>query len=114
MASYQILSWSEIPVGVKARDDSGTVREELPIRFQHAVDAVATATDRVETKAYLAEWNWADSQDRTGTASEVATGIADELVAAYPSERVRTLKAELIARHGPNQTDNRAPEAPAQ
>jgi len=105
MASYQILSWAEIPVGVKAKDDSGTVREELPIRFQHAVDAVATATDRIETKAYLAEWNWGESKDRPGTASEVATRVVDELVADYPSERIRTVKTDLIAQLSPHMSD---------
>ena len=106
MASYRILSWAEIPVGVKAKDDSGTVREELPVRFQHAVDAVATATDRIETKAYLAEWNWGEPEDRSGTASEVATLVVDELVAAYPSERMKTVKADLVARLGPHLTEN--------
>jgi hypothetical protein len=106
MASYQILSWAEIPVGVKAKDDSGTVREELPIRFQHAVDAVATATDRIETKAYLAEWNWGEAEDRPGTASEVATRVVAELVAAYPSERMKTMKADLIARLSAHLSDN--------
>jgi hypothetical protein len=38
MAQYQILYWRYIPLGVKATDLNGTVRENLPSRFQEARD----------------------------------------------------------------------------
>ena len=38
MARYQILYWEHIPLGVKATDVNGTVRENLPTRFQEAVE----------------------------------------------------------------------------
>jgi len=42
MAQYQILYWRHIPLGVKATDLNGTVRENLPPRFQEAIDRLAT------------------------------------------------------------------------
>ena len=58
MATYQILSWHGIPTGVKAKDTNEEKRENFPRRFQAAVDAVATATGNIGTKAYLAGWKW--------------------------------------------------------
>ena len=100
MASYQILKWSDIPIGVKAKDDDGTVRKELHARFQNAVDAMATATDRVETKAYLAEWTWGESMHRDGTAAEVAATVVTELENSYSTEQMSALRVELIERLG--------------
>ena len=42
MARYQILYWEHIPLGVKATDVNGTVRENLPARFQQAVEDAAS------------------------------------------------------------------------
>ncbi len=100
MATYQILRWSEIPVGVKARDDEGSARAQLPARFQNAVDHVATATGRTETKVYLAGWTWSDALEREGTARAVADAVVDELETAHSSESMRELKTTLIERLG--------------
>ena len=101
MARYRILSWSDIPVGVKAVDAEGTTREELPARFKHAVDAVATATGRSGTQDYLSGWVWAEEAEREGAAPDVATAIAAELDAAHPPHRMREIKTALIERLGP-------------
>ena len=100
MATYQILRWSEIPVGVKARDAEGSARAQLSARFQNAVDHVATATGRTETKVYLAGWIWGDVVQREGTARDVADAVVDELETAHSSESMRELKATLIERLG--------------
>lgn len=100
MARYQILSWSDIPVGVKAVDDEGSAREELPSRFQNAVDAVATATGRTGTEAYLAAWVWADTASREGSAGEVAAAVAAELEASHPPSRIKDMKKALIEQLG--------------
>lgn len=95
MADYQIMSWYGIPTGVKASDESGQVREKLPLRFQAAVDAAATATSRTETKAYLKGWQWSEAETRPGAARAVAQQIAAEMIEAYPPERVKALRQEL-------------------
>jgi hypothetical protein len=100
MAKYQTLWWSEIPVGVKATDDAGTVRRQLNDRYQNAVDAVATATGRIETTKYLEQWNWSDKSERAGPASEVAEAVVAELEAAYPGDRLGQIQAHLVESFG--------------
>jgi len=95
VAHYQIVSWHGIPTGVKAEDEAGQVRENLPRRFQIAVDAVATAVGRVNTKDYLAGWQWSDPIERAGTAKEVAMAVAAELDEAFSPARVKELRHEL-------------------
>lgn len=95
MAHYQIMTWHGLPTGVKAEDAGGQVRAKLPRRFQVAVDAVATATGRIEGRAYLKGYQWSEPQDRDGTAREVADAVAAELEETYSPARVKELSREL-------------------
>lgn len=95
MAHYQILSWHGIPIGVKATDETESVREQLPPHFQVAVDAVATATGRIETTIYLAGWRWSEKVERAGSARQVAQAVAAELVRRFPPSELKTLRREL-------------------
>ncbi|RMF78871.1 MAG: hypothetical protein D6737_13300 [Chloroflexi bacterium] len=98
MTTYQMLTWHGIPTGVKAKDEHGEARQNLPIRFQAAVDAVATAVGHTETTAYLAGWQWSEPAERDGSAEEVARAVADELVAEYSPERIKALRHEIEQR----------------
>lgn len=106
MARYQILSWHDIPTGVKGEDAHGQVRESLPVRFQAAVDAAATAAGHIETKMYLAGWQWSEPQERAGSAREVTQAVAADLEAGYPPERVKEIRRALIARLNQNKHTN--------
>ena len=98
MATYQILSWHGIPTGVRARDADGMANEKLAIRFQAAVDAAATEAGHVGTKDYLAGWDWSTEEEREGPAGEVAQVIVAELEKAYPPDRVKALRREIVER----------------
>ena len=98
MATYQILSWQGIPTGVKAKDANGPKRQNLPIRFQAAVDAVATATGNIETQAYLAGWQWSQPEEREGTAVAVAQSIAAEIENTFTPEKIKNLRQEIETR----------------
>lgn len=98
MARYQIVSWHGIPTGVKVEDEAGQVRENLPRRFQIAVDAAATATGRVNNKDYLAGWEWSEPLERAGTAKEVAIAVAAELNETFSPARVKEMRQELEQR----------------
>ena len=100
MAKYQILRWGDIPTGVRARDTDGTVSEHLHERFQNAVDAVATATDRVGTDAYLAEWSWGGKTERDGSAADVARIVAAELEESITTSGLREIKMQMIDSYG--------------
>ena len=98
MATYQILSWHGIPTGVRARDEEGMASENLPLRFQAAVDAAATETGHVGTKEYLAGWNWSEKVKRDGSAREAARAVALEVEEDYPPERIKILRREITSR----------------
>jgi len=102
MATYQVLFWDGIPIGVKAADEDGQKRESLPLRFQAAVDAAATATGRTETRDYLAAWTWSEPAVRAGSAAEVATEIVAELEEAYPPVRIQEIRRQIVRRHEAN------------
>ena len=98
MAMYQTLSWHGIPTGVKAKDADEEKRETLPIRFQAAVDAAATATGNIGTQAYLAGWQWSQPEEREGTAVQVVRTISAEIEDTFNAEKVKSLRQEIEAR----------------
>jgi hypothetical protein len=86
MAHYQILYWRYIPLGVKATDLNGTIRENLPPRFQEAIDRLAMKDGETSTSAYTSMFRWSPPQEREGSADEVAKAIVAELDAQWPDE----------------------------
>ena len=85
MASYQILYWHDIPAQVRARDAGGRVSRPLPDRFQEAIDQAAMATGLFGSDEYTDAFRWGASQERDGTAEQVAAAVAAELEAQYPT-----------------------------
>jgi len=79
VARYQILYWEHIPLGVKATDVNGTVRENLPARFQEAVENAASRGGHDSAAAYTSMFKWGKEKEREGTAKEVAASVAKEL-----------------------------------
>jgi hypothetical protein len=86
VARYQILYWEYIPLGVKATDLNGTVRENLPARFQKAVENASTHAGHSSAAAYTSMFKWGTEQEREGTAAEVAAAIATELDETWDEE----------------------------
>jgi hypothetical protein len=86
MARYQILYWEHIPLGVKATDINGTVRENLPARFQEAVEQAASRAGQTTAAAYTSMFKWGKEQEREGTAAEVAALVARELNESWNEE----------------------------
>lgn len=79
MARYQILYWEHIPLGVKAADVNGVVRENLPARFQEAVENASAQGGHSSAAAYTSMFKWGKEREREGTAKEVAAAIVKEL-----------------------------------
>ncbi len=86
MARYQILYWEHIPLGVKAIDLNGTVRENLPARFQEAVENASSRAGHNSAAAYTSMFKWGKEQEQDGSAKEVATTIAKELDETWDEE----------------------------
>ena len=86
MARYQILYWEHIPLGVKATDVNGTVRENLPTRFQEAVEKASSKAGQTSAAAYAWMFKWGKEKEQEGTAKEVAAAIAKELDETWTEE----------------------------
>ena len=86
MARYQILYWEHIPLGVKATDVNGTVRENLPARFQEAVQRASSQAGHDSTAAYTSMFKWGKEQEQDGSAKEVASAVAKELDETWDEE----------------------------
>jgi hypothetical protein len=87
VARYQILYWEYIPLGVKATDVNGTVRENLPPRFQEAVENASSRAGHDSAAAYTSMFKWGKEQEKDGTAKEVATSVAKELDETWDEEK---------------------------
>ena len=86
MARYQILYWEHIPLGVKATDVNGTVRKNLPARFQEAVEEASLKAGQTSAAAYTSMFKWGKEMEQEGTAKEVAAAIAQELDESWNEE----------------------------
>lgn len=83
MASYQIIAWKNVPAMVEAQDGSDTVTRQLSDRFQQLIDSVAMRLGLQDQDAYLDLWSRGETQQRAGTAAEVADAVAAELEAQF-------------------------------
>jgi hypothetical protein len=84
MASYQVMFWKHIPAHVKAWDEKGEVKRLLPDRFQAAIDAYAMKDGSTDMDAYLEGWRWGATEERPGSAEDVASDVVTELDRANP------------------------------
>jgi cation transport regulator ChaB len=83
MAKYTILNWQDLPSLVEATDEEGSHKIQLSQRFQALIDHVAMESGLMGSDAYLDAWNRTNSQEREGTAEDVAKAIVEEVEAQF-------------------------------
>jgi hypothetical protein len=81
MARYQILYWQDVPSVIKAFDDAGEVKRQLPDWFQQEIDNRAMVQGLTGSDEYLAQWRWGEIEERPGTPDEVLDAVERELEA---------------------------------
>jgi methylmalonyl-CoA mutase cobalamin-binding domain/chain len=85
VVTYQILYWKTLPASIKAWDDFGEIKVDLPARFAERIDSEAQRLGLTSGDAYVAELRWGDEAERPGsTPEEVVAAIRQELEAANP------------------------------
>ena len=84
VSKYQILYWRDLPSAVKAWDDYGEVKLDLPTRFVERIDAAARKLGLTKGDDYVAQLRWGDELERAGAPEQVAQAVAAELAAATP------------------------------
>jgi hypothetical protein len=80
--TYRVLYWQEVPSQIKAEDERDEVTVTLAPRFMERIDLLAAKRGLQGADDYLAQWQWGDEQQRTGTARDVAEAVKAELEAA--------------------------------
>jgi len=83
MAKYQIMYWHDIPIQVRAGGRRDRVSQELPQRFQVAIDQAAMAAGLTGSDAYIETFHWGEAQEREGSPAEVVAAVVAELDAEY-------------------------------
>ncbi len=90
------MYWHDIPIRVRARGEGpGELSAPLPERFQEAIDAAAMATGLIGSDEYSAALRRGDTQERDGTAREVADAAAAEIAAQHPTIDWRATVARI-------------------
>ena len=56
VSELTVIRWRQIPAQVVARRGKDTVKQELPARFQVAIDRAAMYAGLFGTDEYLSEW----------------------------------------------------------
>ena len=79
---YQILYWRDLPSSIKAWDDFGEVKMDLPSKFADRIDAAAQKLGLTSGDAYTAELKWGEEQERPGVPEDVVKALVKELEAA--------------------------------
>jgi hypothetical protein len=85
IATYQIVTWKNIPSLVEARDEHGSVTRQLSERFQMLIDSVAMQLGLDSEDAYLQLWGRTAPEERPGSASDVAEAVAAEIEQRFPT-----------------------------
>ena len=96
MAEYQILYWHDIPLQVRSGGRRDRVSQELPSRFQVAIDKAAMAADLAGTDQYLSEFHWSELLEREGSPGDVVAAVVAELDARYPTVNWQTTVNSLL------------------
>lgn len=102
MARYQILYWEHIPIGVKATDAHGMVRENLPRRFQEVFERTVSENRGNSPTSYSTSgFRWSEEKVLTGTAADVSALVVkllnetwDEKQALVAFERQKSKRPE--------------------
>jgi len=90
MPELTVIWWRDIPAQVTARAGRDRAAQELPPRFQEAIDAAAMRAGLIGTDEYLEEWRREPRSCGDDLQAEVGQE-ADRLDAAYTDDMLERL-----------------------
>jgi len=99
MAEYQITSWRVIPSMVVAREGEKTVKAQLPMRFQEAIDEAAMRMGEADADSYMNGWTRSEwiSMDADPAI------IVEQVVAGIENDFSEARLAAVLDELGPKQ-----------
>lgn len=107
MPSLTTIYWRDIPAQVVVKQGRKRARQELPQRFQKAIDRAAMRAKKVSEDAYLDDWRRV-AENVQGDIEALAQSRAEALDAAYDEARLEA----LVRNHGLD-PENAQPDEPA-
>ena len=90
MPELTVIWWRDIPAQVTAKEGRARAAQELPPRFQEAIDAAAMRAGLIGTDAYLEEWR----REPRACGEDLEAEVAQELEwldAAYTDDVLERL-----------------------
>lgn len=91
MSDYQIISWRDIPVQVRAREGAERRSLRLPSRFQEAATRAAYRGRAITGEDHMIGWNGSAWLQHDGTIDETLQAVAADIEVRYPPERLLEL-----------------------
>ncbi len=92
MAKVRMMYWKEVPVQVKAEDESDTVSLPLEDRFQQGADAISMFDGSAGSDEYLMAWNWGEYMEFDGSAQQAAETLARSYNEGFPKDFVARIR----------------------
>ena len=86
------MYWKEVPVQVKAEDETDSVSLPLADRFQQGADAISMFDGSAGSDDYLIGWEWGEFQDIEGNAREAAESLAQSFNDGFPKDFVARIR----------------------
>lgn len=92
------MYWHEIPYQVKAEDNEGVFKANLPSRFMQAINSAAIARSKYDSNAYAGGWHWGKKEKTETPAKLLVRQLAQQLDLSFGQEALR----QIILKHSKN------------
>ena len=99
MASLIVICWRDIPAQVIAKRGRETVKVQLSLRFQEAIDRAAMRAGKGTSDAYLADWRRTPRECGEDLGSEAAAEAALLESRYTDADLERVIRAKGIDEH---------------
>ncbi len=93
MPDVTIVYWRDIPAQVIVGRGRKATKEQLPERFEQAIDRAAMKSGAAESDEYLSGFRKADPIPGEGTDAQAAQAAATKIDTDYDQDRIKTLIA---------------------
>ena len=91
MVDVTIVYWRDIPAQVMVGKGRSGTKQQLPERFEQAIDRAAMKIGAAGSDDYLAEWRRADPYSVDGDPADIAPAEAERIETAYTPDRIKSL-----------------------
>ena len=87
MAKIVIIYWRDIPSQVTVQEGRKRAKKLLPARFQEAIDRAAMRAKKIDSDAYLEDWERKNTKAE-GDIDELLAEVVTKIEAEFDDERL--------------------------